>query len=185
VRATWRPLSVWPHPPRRRLSGVRFRSSWDEALSLLEEEVASLKGSDVLIGFVGTEDQVGFSGNLKAGGRSRFVHRGIEISFEVPGRGRLIFQTDAFDDVRQNLRAIGLGLTALRAVERYGITSTAEQYAGFAQLAAGGPDPVRGKALVESAGSLKEALRRSHPDQGGRQADFVDVVAFRDSRVPA
>lgn len=182
MRATWRPLAVWPYQPRTHLAGSRFRSSWEEALELIENEIGWLDGRDVLIGFVGTEDQVNFSGNLKRGGATRFVHPGVEVSFDTPDRGRLVFQTDAFDDVRQNLRAIGLGLTALRAVERYGITSTKEQYAGFAQLAPGGPDPERGRVLVERAGGLKEAMRRHHPDQGGIEADMVDVLAYRDQQ---
>lgn len=51
---------------------------------------------------------------------------------------RLVYATDACEDWRHNVRSIALGLEALRAVDRYGITRKGEQYAGFrAALTAG------------------------------------------------
>lgn len=181
MRATWRPLPAWPYPPGRRLVGARLRAPTDAVLDRLEDEIGRLKGSDVVIGVVVDESQIGFSGNLKAGGRTRFAHRGVEVSFDTPKRGRLVFHTDAYDDVTANLRAIGLGLEALRAVDRHGITSTAEQYAGFAAIGPGGPDPSRGKVLAEHHGSVAEALKRTHPDHGGDPHDLADVQAYRKS----
>jgi hypothetical protein len=161
--------------------GARLRAHWETVLDRLEDEIDKLKGSDVVIGVVVDETQIGFSGNLKAGGRTRFMHRGVEVSFDTPKRGRLVFHTDAYDDVTANLRAIGLGLEALRAVDRHGITSTDEQYAGFAALGPGGPDPARGKVLAEHHGSVAEALKRTHPDHGGDPRDLADVQAYRKS----
>lgn len=180
MRATWRPLPAWPYPPSRRLSGARFRSGWEGALDLLEAEIGQLRGADVVIGVVVDESQIGFSGQLKSGGRTRFGHRGVEVSFEHPKLGRRVFHTDAYDDVTSNLRAIGLGLEALRAVDRYGITTSGEQYAGFAMLPAGDERAVRGRRLVEEAGSLSEALKRAHPDHGGTAEAFADVQAYRE-----
>lgn len=186
--ATFRPLAAWPYPPRRRLSGSRFgntgrgkSSPREAALELLEEEIAAIKGSDVVIGLVVDERHIGFSGALKVNGWKALQHRGAEVSFAVPGGRRLVFYTDAFDDVVQNLRAIGLGLEALRAVERYGITSTSEQYAGFQMLEAGG-DVERGRKLVAAAGGIGAALKRAHPDHGGTVDDFKAVQAFRASQ---
>ena len=182
MRATFRPLPTWPYPPRRRLTGARFRAGWAASLDKLEQEIAWVKGDDVVIGVVVDPAQIGFSGNLKSGGRTAFRGRGVEVSFETPRGGRLVFYTDAFDDVGQNLRAIALGLEALRAVERYGITSAAEQYAGFAMLPPGGPDPTRGRQLVAEAGSVTAALKQHHPDHGGDPAKFADVQAYRASK---
>jgi hypothetical protein len=179
MRATWNPLPAWPYPPRPRRSD-RFNSSWEATLRKLEDEIAAVKGSDVVIGLVCDPSQISISGVPKGGGRIAVRHAGAEVSFDVPGDRRLVFHTDAYPSLASNLRAIALGLEALRAVDRYGITSTAEQYAGFAQLTAGGPDPIRGQVLVEQAGSVVEALRKHHPDHGGREADFVDVQAYRE-----
>jgi hypothetical protein len=187
MRATWRPLSTWPYEPRRRIRGERFRSGWEVALEKVEEEIGRLKGDDVVIGVVVDPAQIGFSGQLKAGGRTRFGHAGVEISFDVPDGRRLVFHTDAYDTVTANLRAIGLGLEALRAVDRYGITSTSEQYAGFAMLGPGGPDPERGRKIAIRVGSVTAALRATHPDtraDGYTDRDFADVQAYRDTLKP-
>lgn len=176
MRATWRPLPAWPYPPAPK-SSVSFRVDWNQTMRNLGEEIERIKGRDVLIGIVAGDDQFLLDGSIKANLKVR--HPGAEVSFEVPGRGRLAFHTDAFSTLQANLRAISNGLEALRAVDRYGITTGNEQYAGFTALAPGGPDPVRGKRLVDEAGGITAALKRHHPDHGGQAAAFADVQAFR------
>ncbi len=44
---------------------------------------------------------------------------------------RLVYATDACEFWQHNVRSIALGLEALRAVDRYGISRRGEQYAGF------------------------------------------------------
>jgi hypothetical protein len=170
-------LPAWPYPPRASQS-TSFRAGWEDTLELLDREISMLGGDDLVIGIVCEPSQISISGALKAGHRVEVQHPGAEVSFTA-GEGRMTFHTDAFPHLAWNLRAIALGLEALGRVDRYGITSGGEQYAGFAQLGTGGPDPARGKALVELAGSLKEALRKHHPDHGGKDRDFVDVQAYR------
>ena len=179
MRATWRPLPAWPYAAVEHRKS-NFEVSWTKTLDDLEREIGYLEGTDLLVGVVAGEDQFRIDGSLKAGFKVR--HNGAEVSFETPTRGRLVFHTDAFPSLQENLRAISLGLTALRAIERYGITTTAEQYAGFAALTAGGPDPARGAILVERAGGVTEALKRHHPDHDGDARDFADVQAFRKSQ---
>jgi hypothetical protein len=145
----------------------------------LEREIDAVGGEDLVIGVVADPSQFSIAGTLK--GNAKMHHPGAEVSFESGGR-RLVFHTDAFDYLASNLRAIALGLEALRAVDRYGITSTREQYAGFAAIIAGGPDPARGAMLVERAGGITEALKRHHPDHQGDPRDFADVQAFRKSQ---
>lgn len=177
MRATWRPLPAWPYMPQA--SQVdRFQSGWNETLAKLEREVEALSGSDLVIGVVAADSEFSISGQLKA--RAKLGHAGAEVSFDVPKRGRLVFHTAAFPSLQSNLRGIALGLEALRAVDRYGITTTAEQYAGFAALTPGGPDPARGQELVERAGGITPALKRHHPDHGGDARDFADVQAYRE-----
>lgn len=177
MRATFRPLAAWPYPERPKAT-VPFRSGWDDTLDLLEREISAKGGADVVIGIVCDESQISLSGSLKAGGRTAVRHPGAEVSFDLPAGQRITFHTDAYATLTHNLRAIAMGLEALRAVDRYGITSGGEQYAGFAQLTAGGPDPARGKMLVDAAGGLRQAQRKHHPDLGGDQRDIVDVNAY-------
>lgn len=167
---------MWPYEPKPKQRDL-FDSSWAATLDLLEAEVGRMGGEDLVIGVVADDSAFSVSGALKA--NARVGHPGAEVSFGVPAGGRLVFHTDAYDVLQSNLRAIALGLAALRAVDRYGITSTGEQYAGFAQLAPGGPDPNRGKVLVERAGGIRQALSKHHPDHGGQAKDFADVDAYR------
>jgi hypothetical protein len=44
---------------------------------------------------------------------------------------RLVYATDVCESWQHNVRSIALGLEALRAVDRYGITRRGQQYAGF------------------------------------------------------
>lgn len=170
---------MWPYQPVPSPTSP-MRLGWEASLDSLDSELEAIDADDVVIGVVVDPAQIGISGQLRAGGRTAFRHKGVEVSFTTPKRGRLVFHTDAYGEVRQNVRAIAAGLEALRAVNRYGITSSDEQYAGFAQLTAGGPDAERGAQLVARAGGLPEALKKHHPDHGGNARDIADVLAYRE-----
>lgn len=182
---TLRPMPVWPYQatPYREQRHRPFSSTWDQTQNLLAGEIEKLveyTRGEIVLGLGHTEWDVRQDGKLRANARG-LSHQGVEISFTTP-RGRLTYATDVCDFWQDNVRSIALGLDALRAVDRYGITRKGEQYAGFLAIAPGGPDPERGRILVERAGNLREAQRRHHPDNGGLQADFVDVIAYRDQQ---
>lgn len=188
MRATWRALPAWPYLPRPKQPN-RFQAGWTETLDKLEDEIEKIGGRDVLVGVVFSDDtQYRLDGSPKASFKVK--HAGAEVSFDVPtdsgpiggspvARRRVTFHTDAYDNLGANLRAIALGLEALRAVDRYGITSTGEQYAGFAMLPSGEPAD-RGRRIVEREGGIAAALHATHPDKGGDRADFEAVQAYRE-----
>jgi hypothetical protein len=180
VNVTFRPLPRWPYPEQRPRPST-YQATYSKTLDQLEREIEALHGSEVIIGVVTSPDSIRLDGRMRAD--ARVNHPGVEVSFGVPQRGRLVFHTDRHkgyvNSWQDNLRAITLGLEALRAVDRYGITSTAEQYAGFAQLTTSAPNPERGRQLVDRHGGLRPALRATHPDHGGDSRDFADVQAFR------
>jgi hypothetical protein len=181
MKYIFRPLPVWPYPttpPTERRSRWTFKASWSDTLQLLEHEISGLSGHDVVIGAGFRERDVRLDGMPRADAQAP-QHPGIEISFDT-GRGRLTYSTDVCTFWQHNVRSIALGLEALRAVDRYGITHRGEQYAGFLALAAGGPDSTRGAQLVEQAGGVRQALMASHPDHGGDPTDFADVQAYRE-----
>lgn len=182
MRMTFRPLPAWPHPERPQRADL-FKASYSDTLWLLERELGYLDANEVILGVVADERDVRLDGQLRSGAKVRYP--GVELSFEVPRRGRLVFFTDAYrgyaESWQSNLRAIALGLEALRAVDRYGITSTAEQYAGFLQLTTSQASPERGRQLVQEAGGIRQALMRHHPDQGGDARAFADVQAYREA----
>lgn len=181
MRATFRPLPAWPYAAQPRRAAT-YKVSYSRTLQDLEHEIEVLRGRELIIGVVTDESQIRIDGAIRAD--AKIGHPGVEVSFEVPDGRRLTFHTDVHGGYttswQDNLRAIALGLEALRAVARYGITSgVGEQYAGFAQLSAGGPDAERGKALVARAGGVTAALKAHHPDHGGEARDFADVQAYR------
>ena len=192
MRATFRALPAWLHQPRPERP-ASYTADYRSTLNLLESELAALDASDVVIALVMAERDVRLDGSLR--GDARPIYPGVELSFDTPDRGRLTFTTDRHRgyvtrDVysgptwkarawQDNLRAIALGLQALRAVNRYGITSASEQYAGFVLIESG---PVeRGRRLVDEAGSIDAALKRHHPDGGGHPRALQDVLAYRES----
>lgn len=180
MRATWRVLPVWPYPDGRHQDS-RFKTTWASSLALLDLEIGRIDGSGVEIGVVAAPEQFSLAGQPK--GNFKVLHPGVEVSFDVPKRGRLTFHTNVFPKIHDNVHAVARGLEALRLVERYGITTADEQYVGFQQLASGAipnaPDPERGKRLAEAAGGLKAAIKAHHPDTGGDARDLADVMAYK------
>lgn len=181
MNVTFRPLPRWPYPEQKSRPDL-FSATYSQTLDLLEREIGYLRGSEVIIGLVTDAAAIRLDGRPRADMRTR--HPGVEVSFEIPDGRRLVFHTDVYrgyaESWQSNLRAIGLGLEALRAVSRYGVTTgVGEQYAGFLQLTTSQPSAERGRALVEEAGSLRQALLRNHPDQGGDPRAFADVQAYR------
>jgi hypothetical protein len=67
---------------------------------------------------------------------ARLQHPGVVLAFAMPALGgqRLTYAVDRFTTWQDNLRAIALGLEALRKVQRYGMGSGYEQYAGYRAL---------------------------------------------------
>lgn len=55
----------------------------------------------------------------------------VAIQAAIDPTKRLVYATDCCEFWQHNVRSIALGLQALRAVDRYGISRRGEQYAGF------------------------------------------------------
>jgi hypothetical protein len=175
----FRPIALWPHPdtsPRR--GRYTFKAPWSDTLDLLERELDHLDASDVIIGCGLRETDIRMDGWPRAGARVP-DHPGVELSFSSPvAAHRLVYATDSCERWEHNVRSIALGLEALRAVDRYGITQDNQQYAGFKALPVGPDDPsvARGMELIrEHGGVVREALMASHPDHGGNSRDFISV----------
>ena len=95
-----------------------------------------------------------------------------------------MFACDRYVHVRWNLRAIAMHLEALRGMERWGVGTLDQAFAGYAALPEhateevwwsvlgldGPPDTVEGLKVAYRA-----AARRAHPDAGGSHEAFVRV----------
>lgn len=179
MRITCRPLSDFPaefktadayHRPDQ------FSASWQSTIDLLWRELDHLEARNPVIELDVTEADIHFrTGMPKANVTPNYP--GVIVSFDSV-HGPLRYGTDAFARWQSNVRAIALGLEALRKVDRYGIGKRGEQYVGWRQLAAGG-DIQRGRELIAEHGGVRNALRATHPDHGGDADDFHAVQAAR------
>ncbi len=174
-------LEVWPYPPTRQRRGrYAFKAPWSNTLRLLDSELRHLGAQDCTIAAGFREQDLRLDGLPRAGAREP-SHPGVILSFtarKIEGWPQLNYGTDTCERWEHNVRSIALGLESLRAVDRYGITRRAEQYAGFRLLTTGADQPsiARGRKLIaEASGDVRGALRRTHPDNGGDSIDFQSV----------
>jgi hypothetical protein len=184
-----RSIATWPaeRTPDHRRKPSPFSSSLTDTLGLLRRELHALSATDVWMEIAIPGDPVTNSVEWRRDGKPRSharpAHPGIVLSFTSRTLGKeLRYATDRFRSWQDNLRAIALGLEALRKVERYGIANRGEQYAGWAQLTSGGAVE-RGRDLIREHGSVVAALKATHPDVGGDEDDFKAVQAAREAAV--
>lgn len=194
TRVQCRPLASWDGPRTpvaERRSRLAFRAGWTSTLDLLDRELEHLDARDVVLELEVGPDDVRADGWPRSTARPTFP--GVRLAF-ASTHGPLIYATDAYDLWQHNVRAIALGLEALRAVDRYGVTHRGEQYTGWAALpAAPTSDAVRAAAeTVYALGgdehpdtivdvpairrlAVRKAARMAHPDRGGTPASWESL----------
>lgn len=139
------PLAAWPHAPCTKRQSSPFKATWKATLDLLERELKHLRATDTVLQTFYTRAQIDNRGWPKAGMKASGP--GVILSFESkPSWDKpndpntpLSFPCDQYTELTANVRAIALSLEALRSVDRYGVTRQAEQYRGWAQIAAPAP----------------------------------------------
>lgn len=197
MRLVVRPIDLWPGEltPQSRREPSRFSASWSATVNLLEQEAEHLGvGGEIVLQLAVVERDCRLDGWIRANASPS--HPGVIISFDSR-HGPLRYSTDRFGwgggthlpAWQANVRAIALGLEALRKVDRYGIAKGGEQYVGYRALAAGAnTHPMNrdealwmlarhsGMTRPEVAENLGKAYRSAahelHPDRGGDPEDF-------------
>lgn len=213
----YRPIDQWPgkllSEGNREYS--RFSATWRDTLHVLEREVSHLGAQEIVLQVAGSERDMRLDGGLRANARPD--HPGVIVTFESRQHGPLKYFTDRFTGNgyggyligwQANVRAVALGLEALRKVERYGIANRGEQYTGWKQLGSGievgpagapmtvdeaarllcdatmeeiGEDPSDVGRVASVANSLwREAAKGHHPDAGGDPEVFRRLTQARD-----
>jgi hypothetical protein len=161
MRLLLRPIVTWPGELTKDRRPSPFRSTYSETLQILDRELDALAiTSDPVIQLAIREEDLRLDGELRANARPE-THPGVILSFTSRRHGELSYPCDTFDRTpyarpaqigwQQNLRAVALGLEALRKVERYGIANRGQQYTGWKQLGAGTPMPAASTMTVEEA----------------------------------
>lgn len=176
----------------------RFTVTWTQCLELLGRELDQLEAEDIVIEVDVPERGIRLDGQLR--GDAKAATPAVRLAFES-SVGPLTYATDAFrrpsyrgkgmgDDWQHNLYAIAKSLEALRLVDRYGVTTRGEQYAGFKQLGAGRAMPAShmtsdaAKAILQPYGDPTDALLKkhrlakiaTHPDRNGGNHSKWDQV---------
>ena len=203
IRVAFRPLPVWPYPDTLTRRGpATFRAGWRNTLDLLDRELWNLGASAVMLAARFREQDLRLDGWPKSDARWP-DHPGVELSFDTVDLGRLVYATDVCSRWDHNVRSIALGLEALRAVDRFGITRRGEQYAGWkalpgavdgdramtandawvalARFAGQDFEPVGAQRTDELARRLyRVAAKNTHPDAGGSDENFRRVQRAAD-----
>jgi len=168
-------------------------------MKLLTREVGMLGGKLVVVQIAVEAGQIRRDGMLYANARADSP--AVKVSFDSR-HGSLTYATDRYSHWQANVRAIALSLEALRAVDRYGVSGSGEQYRGWTAIA---DKPAEKTLTVEGAAVLlaewaepkcrpqdlrtEDQVRRAyraavsvlHPDrQGGSSDGFRLVTNARD-----
>ena len=104
---------------------------------------------------------------------SPLSHPGVILTFNK-GSQPLNFPCDAFTDWQSNLRGIALALESLQKIDRYGVTSNAEQYRGWAQL----PPPASNVDVVAKAAANLSILSIGNSANAERIKTIADVFSL-------
>lgn len=182
MRITYRELESFPYRRTKSPAYSPFSASWSDTLTLLYREVGMVGATSAVLELDLTQAELRLDGMPRMDARPR--SSAVVISFEAT-HGPLQFATDRFIDWKDNVRAIALGLEALRKIDRYGIAQTSQQYAGYKALPSGGTEGVVGesdgklsfdqaKAFMTHYGGdgdltaqYRNAARKLHPDVNG------------------
>lgn len=201
MRSRFRPLRMetWigpTTPSQDQRSRWTFKAGWHDTVNLLDREIDMLGAEEFVIEADFTEADIRLDGMPRANARQP-QFSGVRIYFDSE-HGPLAYQTDNCAYWQHNVRSIALGLEALRAVDRYGITHRAEQYTGFRAIGsssspasvfenadaairwlrdqaslvvAGNPSPPHVEGWPMKA-LTRLVARRVHPDAGGARVEW-------------
>lgn len=110
---------------------------------------------------------------------------GAAVYFKLKGKDRCL-ACDRWTRVADNIAAIAQHIDALRRIERYGIGTIDQAFAGYAQLQASPADwwIVLEVSQDATTAQVDDAFRRlartSHPDAGGSHDQMARLNAARD-----
>ncbi len=189
--ASWQiePLGTWGREiTKNRRPAHTFSAKWTDTLQLLTSEIEKLGVRGVIAIRIDVQrEDIRLDGMIRARARAGFP--GVVVSFESKF-GSLSYRTDAYDSWQANVRAIALSLQALRAVDRYGVSKSGEQYAGWRAIESGKTAPLFASAdealwwlrsLTDPSKinlSVKAMLRMAagicHPDRNGGDRTLWD-----------
>lgn len=193
----FRPIgNDWPGEltPSSKRRYAPFKSGLTDTAELLDRELRLVGAKAPVIQLALNESQLRLDGLPRASAVPD--HPGVIVSFDVPRVGAVRYPTDHFTSWQDNLRAVALGLEAMRKLERYGIVRDNQQYRGWKAIESRMVEmttAVAKQVIVDLLPAdevdwtdpdqvrlaCQHALRLSHPDYGGSPEVFQSVMAAR------
>lgn len=200
---TWRPLSAEMAAKMRDghwRDRSQFKSSYAKTVGELERELDAIDARDVVVEVDITEREI----RRRDGGlydKARPLSPRVVLRFRRSKDAPMVtMPANHYDDWQDNIRALMLTLRALRAVDRYGVTTGGEQYRGFTAL----PSTIAPRMTIDQAATRlaaflgntrapsdpardilrdveiarlagRRARATTHPDAGGRSEDWAQV----------
>lgn len=175
VEITYRPLTLWTWPKTEYRTRSPFRQSFSDSLARLRFEVGKLaaNGNAVLQIDVAPE-QFRRDGQVYANA----IWHSPRVVLTLDSKyGPLTFPCDRFDHWHDNVRALALGLEALRKVDRYGITRRGEQFTGWRAL----PSFTAPSMSADAAASVLASNSSFEPDDVLQDTEAAKI-AIREAR---
>lgn len=185
----------WSRTPSHRRRASKYRVNFGQARDQMLQELKLLGATEVI---VSTGVPLRRDG-LPRAGLAEPADPGVAVYWTAE-RGPRVMACDSWRTVKENLRAVGLSIQALRTIERAGATQILERaYQGFAALPApsveecaypwwhealGVPPEIARESPHRITPELIEKLyraraRAAHPDSGGSHAAMVRLNAAR------
>ncbi len=172
--------TAWPRSKEKKVA--QFKVSMGEAVSQLYDELDRLGADNVV---VSSNMRLRLDGRPLADQR-RMDDEGVAVYFTYNGAQQCI-PCDKWTTVKDNVRAVGLTIQALRGLERWGAKEMVNAaFQGFtalpAQAGAGSEqwweilemaEPVIDAEYIKR--SYREVSRKVHPDNGGSDEQFIRV----------
>ena len=199
--ATAYPLA-WPHHRPRTAAGARKpgqftsagqRQSWGiervpvrmtDARDRLAEEMDRIRAGYPVLS---TNVELRLDGQPRAGAKEP-TDPGVALYFQLKGKP-IVLACDRYTTVAANMAAIAAHLDATRTIERHGVGTLEQMFAGFAALPPPGKQPWRAvlgfrpdkrvtKAMVQQ--KRRDMARLHHVDAGGHGSRMAEINAAAD-----
>lgn len=197
MRVTYRPLSNYPARETILRRSSQFRTHFNQTLGKLAREIEHLGCDEFVIEMDLAETDLRNDGLPRSGAKARSPR--VVISLPKSKHGPLRYPCDTFSAWEENVHAIAKALEALRAVDRYGVTSRGQQYAGWKALGSGEPEDAMlldeaAKVVAQYSGvtpnvitssptiaraACLDAVKATHPDAGNQSEGFRKVQRAR------
>lgn len=169
----------WPRAKYRK--NAAFKVNFDKALQELGSEIERLGGRYAVLS---TNVELTIDGRPRTG-RSAPSDPGAAVYFELNGKQK-VFACDTFYNTKDNVRAIGLTIEALRAIKRFGASDMLERaLTAFEAL----PAPKscweilgirQGAKTTDIESAFRNLALKHHPDRGGSNAKMAELNAARE-----